>query len=311
MKRLVSDLLLSFGALAMQAHAATVGTYGRGFPTATSAAQALVDAAKSDNTAELAAILGPSSKDIVVTPDAQADRRIRREFVAKASQKMRVVPVPGRPAEMTLVAGNDNWPLPIPIVKVGGQWYFDMARGRRAILTRRIGSNEVDAIEVCRGYVEAQNQFAELHHTAAGVPYYAQKILSSPGERNGLYWDGEGQDQSPIGKIIARAISEGYKQGEPYHGYYFRVLTSEGRPDSNTPVSYIDKDYMTKGFALIAWPARYGVSGVMTFIVNKSGVVYQKNLGPGTSSIASKYPAYRPDTWAPVSTRVAASRDFK
>jgi len=312
MKPWVRNVLLSLMALTLPAYTAVVGSYGKGFPTATSAAQALVDAAKTDNTADLIAILGPRSRDIIVTTDPQADRKVRQEFVAKATEKMRVIRVPGRPNEMKMLAGNDGWPLPIPIVRVAGKWYFDMARGRRAIIARRVGGNELDAIEVCRGYVEAQNQFAEVHRTSSGVPYYAQRIFSSPGERNGLYWDGEGQDQGPMGKMIARAMSEGYTKGEPYHGYHFRVLTSEGRRGSTTPISYVDNGFMTRGFALIAWPARYGVSGVMTFVVDKSGIVYQKNLGPNTEAIVDRYYGYLLDnSWTPVSTMVAGGRKFK
>jgi hypothetical protein len=209
-----------------------------------------------------------------------------------------------------MLAGSDDWPLPIPIVEVNGKWYFDTARGRKAILMRRVGSNELDAMEVCRGYVEAQNQYAEQHRTAEGVPYYAQKIISSPGERDGLYWKGERQDETPIGEVIARAMSEGYTdKRQPFHGYFFRVLTAEG---TATPVSYVDKGVMTKGFALIAWPAQYGVTGVTTFVVNKSGIVYQKDLGPQTPAIVSGVSAYAPDsTWTPVSARVATVKNIK
>jgi hypothetical protein len=277
------------------------------------AARALVDAAKADNTTELIAILGPSAREIIVSGDAVADRKTRREFVQKVTERMRVVPSQGRPNEMTIVAGSDDWPLPIPIVEVNGKWYFDMARGRKAILMRRVGSNELDAIEVCRGYVEAQNQYSEQHRTTEGSPYYAQKIISSPGERDGLYWKDDGQEETPIGEVIARAMSEGYTdKREPYHGYFFRVLTAEGGHNSSTPVSYIDKGVMTKGFALIAWPAQYGVTGVTTFVVNKSGIVYQKDLGPQTPTVASGVSTYAPDsTWTPVSARVATAQNAK
>jgi hypothetical protein len=207
---------------------------------------------------------------------------------------MRLVPYRGRPNEKTLLAGNENWPLPIPIVEVNGKWYFDTARGKQEILARRIGSNELDAIEVCRGYVEAQDDYAEQHRTPAGVAYYAQRIISSPGQQDGLYWPGAPeQNQSPIGSIIAQAIAEGYKRGQPYHGYYFKVLTAQG-PHTGVPMSYIDNGVMTKGFALIAWPAEYGSTGVMTFLVDKSGIVYQKDLGKDTTRIAADYTAYNP-----------------
>jgi len=310
MKQLFIYLLLALSALTTPTQSAPAVSRGKAFPTAAAAAQALVDAAKADNTSELIAILGPSAKDIVSTRDPVEDRNMRRIFVNRVTQKMKVVPVRDRPHEMTMVAGNDDWPLPIPIVEVNGQWYFDMARGRKQILMRRVGSNELDAIEVSRGYVEAQNQYAEQHHTPQGVAYYAQKIISSPGERDGLYWQGDDQEQSPIGAVIARAISEGYtKKGEPYHGYFFRVLTGEGPHASGRAINYINDGAMTRGFALIAWPAQYGATGIMTFIVNKSGIVYQKDLGPQTSERVSALTTYDPDTtWKPVSTGVAALR---
>ncbi len=280
--------------------AATPG--GKGYPTADAAARALVNAARTDNVPELIQILGPSGREIVSTRDMAADRQVRRTFAARAAQKMSLVPYRGRQNEKTLLAGNDNWPLPIPIVEVNGKWYFDTARGKQEIVMRRVGSNELDAIDICRGYVEAQDDYAEQQHTAAGVPYYAQKIVSSPGAQDGLYWPSQpGQEASPIGHTVAQAIAQGYKKGEPYHGYYFKILTAQGS-NVGIPMSYIDNGVMTKGFALIAWPADYGSTGVMTFMVDKSGIVYQKALGPGTAKIAAGYTAYDPDsTWTPVS----------
>ncbi len=275
---------------------------GKGFPTADAAARALVSAARTDDVSALIQILGPSGRAIVSTRDPVADRKVRRAFAARTAQRMRLIPYHGRQNERTLLAGNDDWPLPIPIVELNGQWYFDTARGKQEIVMRRVGSNELDAIDVCRGYVEAQGDYAEQHHTAAGVPYYAQNILSSPGQHDGLYWPEENaQEQSPIGKFIAQAIAEGYTKGEPYHGYYFRVLTAQG-PHVGIPMSYIDNGAMTHGFALIAWPADYGSTGIMTFMVDKSGIVYQKDLGPGTAKTVAGYTAYDPDaTWTPVS----------
>jgi hypothetical protein len=314
MQRFITYILLTLGTPAtMPFFAATMDSHGKAFPTATAAAKALVEAAKSDNTVELIAILGPTAKDIVTTRDPVQDRKARREFVERVTQRMQVVPSRGRSNEMTMLVGHGNWPLPIPIVEVNGKWYFDMARGRKAILMRRVGSNELDAMEVCRGYVEAQNQYAEDHRTAQGVPYYAQRMISSPGEHDGLYWKGARQDESPIGEVIARAIAEGYtKQGEPYHGYFYRVLSGEQMDPSATPVTYIDNGVMTGGFALLAWPAQYGVTGVMTFIVNKSGIVYQKDLGPQTPALVSGISNYEAGpTWAPVSSGVAALKNIK
>jgi hypothetical protein len=156
--------------------------------------------------------------------------------------------------------------------------------------------------------VEAQNEYAEQHHTPEGVPYYAQKIISSPGERDGLYWEGEGGDESPIGEIVAKAIAEGYTdKTKPYRGYYYKVLKAQGARPSGVATNYVDNGAMTKGFALIAWPAQYGSTGIMTFVVNKSGIVYQKNLGPQTGKVAAAYQEYDPDaTWKPVSSGVAS-----
>jgi DUF2950 family protein len=201
------------------------------------------------------------------------------------------------------VVGRDDWPLPIPIVEVSGQWYFDTAKGKDEILTRRIGSNELDAIEVCRGFVEAEDDYAEHNRTANSAPMYAQRILSSPEQHDGLYWAGNGEnDQSPLGEIIARALAEGYtSKHEPYHGYYFKVLTGQGAHARGGEESYLDKGEMTKGFALIAWPSNYGSTGIMTFLVDKTGIVYQKDLGGRTGTIASGITAYDPDeTWTPV-----------
>jgi hypothetical protein len=196
---------------------------------------------------------------------------------------MSLVPNHGSQKAKTILAGKDQWPLPIPIVEVNGQWYFDTAQGKEEILTRRIGSNEIDAIEVCRGFVEAQSDYAAQNRTANNLPVYAQKIISTPGEHDGLYWKGNGEsDESPIGEIVARAIAEGYtNKRDPYHGYYFRVLTAQGDKASGGAMSYLDNGLMTKGFALIAWPSNYGSTGIMTFIVDKTGIVYQKDLGGG------------------------------
>jgi len=279
---------------------------GHGFASADAAAKALVSAAKSDDVTELIAIMGPASKEILTTSDPVADQQMRRKFAARAAEKMKVVPDTKEKNAMILLVGKDDWPLPIPIVKVNGKWHFDVEQGKQEILARRIGSNELDAIEVCRGYVEAQNNFAEEDRTGSGVRHYAQKIISSPGKRDGLYWTSTGEkDESPIGAIVARAFAEGYtKRHDPYHGYYFKILTAQGPHASGGAMSYLHNDQMTSGFALIAWPSDYRSTGVMTFLVDKTGIVYQKDLGPRSSEIAGAYTAYDPDeTWTPVLTQ--------
>jgi hypothetical protein len=190
-------------------------------------------------------------------------------------------------------------------VLVNGQWYFDVEQGKQEILMRRIGGNELDAIEVCRGYVEAQNDYAEEDRTGSGVLHYAQKIISSPGKHDGLYWPASSsKDESPIGDIIAKAFTEGYtNRHDPYHGYYFKILTGQGPHASGGQMSYLANSLMTRGFALIAWPSDYRSTGIMTFMVDKAGIVYQKDLGPKTPEIAGTYKAYDPDeTWSPVET---------
>jgi hypothetical protein len=306
MNRMITILLAGASILSVPALCSNPKPEGKGFRTPEAAAQALVNAAKSDNVAELTAILGPSAKAIVSTEDPVADRNARREFAARAAQKTKLIPNRDRPNERIMLAGTDEWPMPIPIVEVNGQWYFDTVRGKREILVRRIGSNELDAIDISRGYVEAQNEYAEQHRTAEGTPYYAQKIISSPGQQDGLYWPAEpGKPESPIGEFVARAIAEGYtKKGESFHGYYFRVLTAQGPHASGHEMDYRENGAMTKGFALIAWPASYRSTGIMTFVVDKSGIVYQKDLGPDTGKIAAGYKAYDPDpTWRPINEK--------
>ena len=304
MHRINVFVLAAAGALLLQVPGKAATPDGKGFPSADAAAQALVSAATSDDVANLMEILGPSAKSIVVTRDPVADRKVRREFAALAGQKIRLAPSRGKQNAKTLLAGKNEWPFPIPIVQWNGQWYFDTTQGKQEILTRRIGRNELDAIEVCRGYVEAESDYAEQNRSGNGVPIYAQKILSSPGQRDGLYWPGSsGNNESPMGEIVARALAEGYtNKHEPYHGYYFKVLTGQGPHATGGATSYLDNGVMTKGFALIAWPANYGSTGIMTFVVDKTGIVYQKDIGRRTAEIAAAYAAYDPDeTWTPVS----------
>jgi hypothetical protein len=276
---------------------------GKAFPSADAAAQALVAAAKNNDTAALLEILGPSARSILTTRDPVADRNTLRTFAARASQKLSLAPRHGSQNAKTLLIGKDDWPMPIPIVELNGQWYFDTAEGKAEILTRRIGANELNAIDVCRGFVEAQDDYAAQNRTANNLPIYAQKIISSPGKHDGLYWPSTGAgDESPIGKNIAKAITEGYAvKHAPYHGYYFKILTAQGPHVSQGEMSFLENGVMTKGFALIAWPSNYGSTGIMTFVVDKTGIIYQKDLGRKTSEIAGVYSAFDPDeTWIPV-----------
>jgi Protein of unknown function (DUF2950) len=213
--------------------------------------------------------------------------------------------------------GNDDWPLPIPLVKKNAAWYFDSKAGHDEVLRRRIGANELDAIQVCRGYVEAQHQYASQAHD--GINQYAQKIISSPGKQDGLYWKNEdGTSGGPIGEAVARAIQEGYTSKGPYHGYYFKILKGQGPGAPLGRLDYVIQGVMIGGFALVAVPAEYRVTGVQTFIVNQSGLVYQKDLGPDSVQIAKQMELYSPDkSWrrtddqwpdSTAGTQVAATR---
>lgn len=274
----------------------TSGQLGEAFHSPNEAAKAIVRAAKNDDVAALVKILGPSSEELVVTSDTVADRNARQTFARKAATRLDIVPDHSEPSRKYIEVGNDGWPLPIPLIEKENKWYFDVELGRNAIRIRRIGDNELTAINVLRGYVEAQYAYASRMHQ------YAQKFFSTPGQRDGLYWESsDPNDECPVAQMVARAISEGYEEKtEPFHGYRFRILTGQGSHARHGAMSYVDNGKMTKGFALIAWPAHYGSSGVMTFIVDRTGIVYQKDLGEDTQAAASNVTAYDPDeTWLP------------
>jgi hypothetical protein len=272
------------------------------FATPQEAAQALVDAAGQNDTAALMKLFGPQGSDIVRSGDAAEDKDARAEFARRAHEKMQVQMEASNPNRAVIIAGNDNWPLPIPLVRTkAGQWHFDIARGRVEILARRIGRNELAAIDVCRGYVEAQMEYGSQDRNGNGVLDYAQRIVSSPGKKNGLYWEGAPDNLVPKAFGDAAAAIGGGKAPEPYHGYYFRVLTSQGPDAPGGAQPYIVKGDMIGGFALLAYPAKYGDSGIKTFIVNHRGVVYEKDLGPSTATLAAQITRFNPDkTWQPV-----------
>jgi hypothetical protein len=282
----------------------TASPDGQGFASPEQAAKALLSANESNDVAAILKILGPSAKDIVVTSDPVADARARETFVKNAKEKMRVVADPNAPGEKVIEVGANQWPCPIPLVLTAGKWYFDVSQGKEEILLRRIGNNELTAIEVCRGYVEAQNEYFEQDRTGKGVRQYAQKFISTAGQHDGLYWKSENpKDESPIAELIARAIAEGYtNKAEPYQGYHFKILKGQGPHVSGGAMNYVVNGAMTRGFALIAWPSDYKSTGVMTFLLDRSGIVYQKDLGEQTPQIAAATSAYDPDqTWTPVS----------
>jgi len=272
----------------------------QGFDTAQQAADALVAAAEKNDTDALLAIFGPAGKDLVSSGDPVEDRKHLESFVKKARAGMRLETDPSHPKRTLVLVGEDEWPVPVPIVRSGGKWHFDAAQGREEILARRIGGNELDAIAILRGYVEAQGDYAAELHDGSKVHQYAQKALSSEGKHDGLCWkNADGTFGGPLGELIAKAIAEGYtKKSDPYNGYYFRTLTSQGPAARLGARDYMVNGMMIGGFAAVAWPANYGVTGIQTFLVNSDGVVYQKDLGPETAKLAAEIKTYNPDkTW--------------
>ncbi len=267
------------------------------FKTPEEAASALVSAIKAADMKGITTVLGPDGEDIASSGDETQDAATRQKFVAAYDSKHQIE-MEGD-SKATMVIGQEDFPVPIPLVQKDGMWKFDTAAGREEILLRRIGRNELDAIQSCLAYVDAQNEYAEKDRTGAGANIYAQRIVSQPGKRDGLYWPAaQGEDPSPLGELVAQATERGYRAGEgrrPYNGYYFKILTKQGGAAPGGELEYIVHGKMIGGFALVAYPAEYRNSGVMTFIVNHSGTVYQKDLGPATSKLAERMVAYNPD----------------
>ncbi len=302
LSRLAVGGLVLWAGLIPTARAATpAATAAQAFDTPQQAADALLKAAETDDIPALLRIFGPGGRDIVTSGDAVKDKSDIARFAERARQKMNVSFDLGDPKRAVLVAGDDDWPMPVPIVEKGGKWRFDAKQGRQEILARRIGGNELDAIDLLRGYVEAQKDYAAEQHDGSGMNQYAQKWVSSPGKQDGLSWfDANGKPAGPMGDEIAEALAAGYtKKAEPYNGYHFRTLTAQGPAARLGARNYIVNGMMIGGFAAIAWPAAYGVTGVQTFVVNNDGVVYQKDLGLDTAKIAPKIKAFNPDKgWA-------------
>ena len=270
------------------------------FNTPKEAAENLVQAAESFDVAALTEILGPDSTDVISSQDPVADKKQAMAFAAKAKEKSNVETDPKNPNRAILTIGDDDFPVPIPIVKQKGKWVFDMKAGRQEILNRRIGTNELDAITICRGFVEAQEEYAQEKHDDAKVNQYAQRIISTPGKHDGLAWkNSDGTWGGPVGEGIARALEQGYsKQGEPFHGYYFKVLKGQGPAAPKGEMDFVMEGAMIGGFALAAAPAQYRVTGVKTFQVGPSGIVYEKDLGPDTLKVFETMDRYNPDkTW--------------
>ncbi|NTU60129.1 MAG: DUF2950 domain-containing protein [Deltaproteobacteria bacterium] len=272
------------------------------FKTPQEAADALLKAVADADIDEVIRIFGPGGKELVSSPDPVQDKNRAKEFAAKASEKRSVVLDPKKPGRAVLAVGSEDWPFPVPIVKRSGKWVFDAKAGKRELLYRRIGANELDAIQICRGYVEAQKEYALQAREVTGVTQYAQKIISTPGKKDGLYWENaDGTPGGPVSRAIAHAIEEGYSTtgGRGYHGYYFKVLKGQGPAAPQGRLDYVLGGVMIGGFALVAVPMEYRVTGVKTFLVGHDGIVYERDLGPKSLEIVKAMELYDPGKgWA-------------
>ncbi len=292
------------GVLAVAQVASAAAAPQKTFASAENAVKALVAAAKNNDSKELTAIFGAGSKELIFSGDAVADKQRHERFAKSYEENNRLVQ---QGNDMVLVIGKGDWPFPIPLVKKADGWVFDTAAGKEEILNRRIGENELNTIQVMLAIVDAQREYAIKDRNRDGLLEYAQKFVSDSGKKNGLYWDAkQGELQSPLGPIMVQARREGY-QGKPsgspspYHGYYFRLLNAQGKDASGGAYSYMWRGKMIGGFALVAYPAEYDNSGVMSFIVNHDGKVSQKDLGKNTVAVAKGMTVYNPDkTWTEV-----------
>ena len=273
------------------------------FSTPQEAVHAALDAAERNDTSALLQLFGPNGKDIIESGDPAQDKDLRAEFTRAAHEKLMIESDPSTPDRVTFAVGSQEWPFPVPVIRRDGKWLLDSATGRLEILARRIGANEMSAMEVCRGYAEAQMEYASTAHDGDQMLKYAQKIASTPGKQDGLYW--EGAPTSLVSEGFAHADAAGpFPKGwksEPFHGYYFRILRAQGADAAGGAFDYTVNGKMMGGFALVAWPAEYGASGIRTLIINHRGVVYQKDLGPSTAQLARQMTQFNPDkSWQEV-----------
>lgn len=281
------------------------------FGSADKAVESLVSAVRARNNDQVMTVLGPDAAKIMFSGDAVADRNMFENFLKAYEEKHQLVA--GKKGSMTLVLGKNDWPMPIPIVRTSGKWRFDTAAGKEEILNRRIGRNEISAIQSCLAVLDAQREYLSLSGSADGLQEYARRFISEPGIKNGLYWPtGPNEPPSPLGQFAAQAAEEGYKAGQsttgvsrPFYGYRFRMLTRQGVSAPGGAIDYMVNGKLIGGFAVIAWPAEYGSSGIMTFIMNHDGIVYQRDFGPGTAKIAAEISEYDP---APMWKRVENGR---
>ena len=295
---LLSATILTFVMMAPPAF--TQSGNEKTFASPGAAALALYNAAKANDSQSLAAIFGSNSNDILHTGDDVADKSMQTNFVRRYDQMHRVVIEPDQ--TVTLYIGAENWPLPIPLVKnASGAWYFDTEAGKKEILYRRIGTNENDAIDILYALVDAEREYASEPRNGDKIAHFAGKFLSDDGKQNGLYWKtSDNETPSPIGPLLVSAAGQGYKmqQGQqtPYHGYYYRILTKQGAAAKGGARDYMVDGHLTRGFAFVAYPAEYRNSGVMTFMVNEDGIVYEKDLGADTAKAAAAITDYNPDS---------------
>jgi len=292
-------------AVAVQAGAAGAADAHRHFPGIGAAMDAMVSAIAAGDTAALGAILGPGSEDLYSSGDPVADRNALEQFV-EAVRARTVIEYEG-PDRVNLSVGDDEWPVPTPLVKDEAGWRFDGAAGKEEIVNRRIGRNELYAIEVMRDFVEAQEAYAVADPTRSGVRQYAQRMVSTKGQRDGLYWPAAANEApSPLGELVAAAVKEGYGDADtskpvPFHGYLYRMLKAQGKQTPGGARSYVADGRMTAGFAFVAWPADYGNAGIKTFVVNQQGIVFEKDLGADTEKLVAAMTEYDPDdSWDPV-----------
>jgi len=296
-------MLLVLFLLCMGAVGVAMGAAARqkSFPAPEEGVQALIEAAQKNDTTILLAILGPEAKTLVNTSDPISDRANRERFVKSYEEAHTLVP--SGDTKVVLQIGKDEWPFPIPLIKGSAGWHFDTPAGKAEVLNRRIGRNELDVIQVCLAYVDAQREYYMRNPLNAALLQYAPKFISTKGKRDGLYWDTPANEPpSPLGPLVAQARREGYKRTAgkpvPYHGYYYKMLTGQGPDAPDGAYDYVVRGKMVGGFALVASPAQYGSSGIMTFIVNHDGVVYEKDFGPNTAARARSMTKFNPDkTW--------------
>lgn len=322
-RTLLAALCCAFSGAAWTASQAgeKAATPQKAFATPQEAAEALIQAAGNYDMPALLEIFGPDGRDFVSSADPVRDKNYASAFVAKAREKIAVTVGPKNRNRAIVSVGSDDWPLPVPVVKREGKWLFDSKAGHAEILFRRIGANELDAIQICRGFVEAQEEYASQIHDGSGLHQYAQKVISSPGKQDGLYWQtADGTPAGPISEPIAKAIAEGYTTKDaPYHGYYFKILKGQGSAAPLGRLDYVIQGAMIGGFALLAVPAQYRVTGVKTFMVSHEGIVYEKDLGPDSLKLAGQMDLYNPDgSWhrttdnwpaAPPPTATAANEE--